>query len=177
MYFEKVSKEEFLKACSKNDIAENIAEGAYEKIKLPRQGTAASAGMDFYVPFPHVRILGESELTFPTGVRWVTDKETERDRVLLIMPRSGLGFKTGLRLANTVGVIDADYCDAENEGHIMMKLVNPKMETIRLECGEAMAQGIIVPYMICNGAESEDTRTGGFGSTDKSKDDDNTDEF
>ena len=48
--------------------------------------------------------------------------EGERDRVLLLMPRSSLGFKYGIRLSNTVGVIDADYADSDNEGHIIISM-------------------------------------------------------
>ena len=44
--------------------------------------------------------------------------------VLLIVPRSGLGFKYRLSLMNTVGVIDSDYSDADNYGHIMIKIIH-----------------------------------------------------
>ena len=91
----------------------------------------------------------------------------DRGRVLLIVPRSGLGFRYGIRLSNTVGVIDADYCDSENEGHIIISLENPSETTIELAEGKAFAQGIIVKYEIPEGAESEESRSGGFGSTDR----------
>ena len=83
------------------------------------------------------------------------------------MPRSGLGFKHGIRLANTVGIIDSDYQFAHNEGHIMIKFYNPSSEIIEIEQGKGFAQGIVVPYLICDGAASDEDRVGGFGSTTK----------
>ena len=41
--------------------------------------------------------------------------------VLAIFPRSGLGFKYRLQLNNTVGIIDSDYFNSDNEGHILLK--------------------------------------------------------
>ena len=134
-----------------------------------RQATAASAGCDFFMPF-NLNFEAGSKFRIATGVRWVTDRDgagSDRGRVLLIVPRSGLGFRYGIRLSNTVGVIDADYCDSENEGHIIISLENPSETTIELAEGKAFAQGIIVKYEIPEGAESEESRSGGFGSTDR----------
>ena len=110
---------------------------------------------------------GGSSFRIATGVRWVCDEEEGRDRVLLVMPRSGLGFRYGIRLSNTVGVIDADYCDSDNEGHIIVSLVNPSDQTVLLGEGKPFAQGIVVRYEVPEGAESGDSRNGGFGSTDR----------
>jgi dUTP pyrophosphatase len=84
----------------------------------------------------------------------------------MIFPRSGLGFKHQVRLANTVGVIDSDYFRAANEGHIMVRIVNgPNQLTIAR--GERFCQGVFLPH----GLAEEDTvltdREGGFGSTGK----------
>ena len=124
---------------------------------------------DFFMPF-NLNFEAGSKFRIATGVRWVTDRDgtgSDRGRVLLIVPRSGLGFRYGIRLSNTVGVIDADYCDSENEGHIIISLENPSETTIELAEGKAFAQGIIVKYEIPEGAESEESRSGGFGSTDR----------
>jgi dUTP pyrophosphatase len=103
-----------------------------------------------------------------TGIRWVTDREgSDRGKVLIVFPRSGLGFRYGIRLSNTVGVIDADYCDSDNEGHIIVSLVNPSDQTVLLGEGKPFAQGIVVRYEVPEGAESGDSRNGGFGSTDR----------
>ena len=169
MHFEKVSFGTFndsIVAIMIEEGRELDAEELYKDLKLPKQATASSAGMDFIAPYD-IKIGPSGSVLVPTGIRWVTDK-TERGCVMMILPRSGLGFRTGMRLANTAGIIDPDYCDSANEGHIMLKVVNPKPSmALTIEKGKAFAQGIIVPYMICEGAESDEGRDGGFGSTDE----------
>ena len=86
---------------------------------------------------------------------------------LLLFPRSGLGFKYRLQLDNTVGVVDSDYYDADNEGHIFIKLTNDSREgrVLSLKAGEAFAQGIFLPFGITKEDTANAGRTGGFGST------------
>ena len=57
---------------------------------------------------------GQALTPIPTGIR----ARIREDYVLMLYPRSSLGFKYRLQLNNTVGVIDADYYNATNEGHI-----------------------------------------------------------
>ena len=164
-HFEKVSFEQWKADCGAKDVPEDRLRAWYEAVKLPHQATSGSAGMDFYMPFD-LDFASGCRLKIATGVRWVTDPG-ERDRVLLIVPRSGLGFRYGLRLPNTIGVIDADYCDAGNEGHILVCFENPSDEDVKLEAGTPFVQGMIVKYEVPEGAGSEDARTGGFGSTSR----------
>ena len=170
MKFEKVSKKEFVNICKKymneGKMANIFSEGFekdYEDLRIPKQGTKLSAGMDFFAPFSAV-IFPDETITKPTRIRW--DSSEHADKVLLMVPRSGLGFKTGLRLMNTIGVIDADYCKADNEGHIIVKMYNPSDKPVNIGKGTAFVQGVIVQYYICEGSESDDARNGGFGSTD-----------
>lgn len=167
-HFEKVSFEQWKADCGVKGLPDKELREWYEAIKLPRQATASSAGCDFYMPF-NLNFESGSVFRIATGVRWVTDQDAEADRgrVLLIVPRSGLGFKYGIRLSNTVGVIDADYCDSDNEGHILISLVNPSGQDVQLEEGKPFAQGIAVTYEVPEGAGSDEARNGGFGSTDK----------
>ena len=166
-HFEKVSFERWKADCGIKGLPEKELREWYEDIPLPKQATAASAGCDFFMPF-NLNFEAGSTFRIATGVRWVTDpvKEDDRAKVLLIVPRSGLGFKYGIRLSNTVGVIDADYCDSDNEGHIIVSLENPSAQSIELPQGKPFAQGIVVRYEVPEGAESDDARNGGFGSTD-----------
>lgn len=166
-HFEKVSFEQWKADCGVKGLSDKDLKEWYDAIKLPRQATAGSAGMDFYMPF-NLGFESGSKWKIATGIRWVT-ADDESDRVLLIMPRSGLGFKYGIRLSNTVGVIDSDYCDADNEGHIQISLENPSDRSIPLKQGTPFAQGIIVRYEVPEGAASDDARKGGFGSTDGKK--------
>ena len=166
-HFEKVSFERWKADCGIKGLPEKELREWYEDIPLPKQATAASAGCDFFMPF-NLNFEAGSTFRIATGVRWMTDpvKEDDRAKVLLIVPRSGLGFKYGIRLSNTVGVIDADYCDSDNEGHIIVSLENPSSQSIELPQGKPFAQGIVVRYEVPEGAESDDARNGGFGSTD-----------
>lgn len=165
-HFEKVSYERWKADCGVRGLPDKELRKWYEDIKLPAQATAASAGCDFFTPF-NLNFEAGSSFKIATGIRWVTDGDRDRDKVLLVVPRSGLGFKYGIRLSNTVGVIDADYCDSDNEGHIIVSLVNPSQETVKLPEGKPFAQGIVVKYEIPDGAGSDSHRNGGFGSTDR----------
>lgn len=166
MRFEKISLEQFTKDYKRLDEFEYVPHSiqqAYDNIKLPRQGTEKSMGMDFFAPYEFC-IPHRQSITVMTGVRWKVN-DIDSNVGMLIFPRSGMGFKYGVRLSNTVGVIDADYCNADNEGHILIRMYNPSWDDIVIRCGEAFAQGIILPYIICDGAESDSIRIGGFGST------------
>ena len=166
-HFEKVSFKQWKRDCGIKGVSDKDLREWYDAIKLPKQATAGSAGCDFYMPF-NLNFEAGSRFRIATGIRWVTDRDaSDRSRVLLIMPRSGLGFRYGIRLTNTVGVIDADYCDSDNEGHIIISMDNPSGETVPLPEGKAFAQGIAVSYEIPAGAESDESRSGGFGSTDE----------
>lgn len=135
-----------------------------EEIRLPRRATSGSAGYDFFAPAGFELAPGESVL-LPTGVRAKMDEGW----VLMLYPRSGLGFKYRLQLNNTVGVIDSDYFGAKNEGHIMLKLTNDSREgkTLRAAAGEAVAQGVFVPFGITLDDDANAEREGGFGSTNR----------
>lgn len=151
--FELVSRKRY--ALDAGDAAES-----YTAIKLPHRATAHSAGYDFFAPYDVFLPTGGSAV-IKTGIR----ARIAEGWVLMLYPRSGLGFKLGLHLANTVGVIDGDYYNADNEGHIMIKLVNPSESSITLQAGTAFAQGVFVPYGITVDDEQRSSRHGGLGST------------
>jgi len=133
-----------------------------EEITLPRRATAGSAGYDFVAPAETVIPAGGSALIC-TGIR----AEMEAGWVLMLFPRSSLGFKTGVRLSNTAGIIDSDYAFAKNEGHIMVKLRNPSEKTVTIGRGERFCQGVFLPYGTAEEEEDFAERSGGFGSTGK----------
>lgn len=172
--FEKVSFEQFKKDWYKafgdefeignNLVEENIRE-CYDNIRLPRRATKFSAGYDFYLPFTIIGLEVGAAVTVPTGIRCAMDD----DWVLMLYPRSGHGFKYGIHLGNTVGVVDADFYFAENEGHIHVKLVNDSVLAKDIDLAEdtAFCQGIFLPYGITIDDDADGVRKGGFGSTDK----------
>ena len=132
------------------------------EIPLPRRATAGSAGYDFVSPAEVTVPAGGSAL-IPTGIR----AEMEPGWVLVLFPRSSLGFKHGIRLANTAGIIDSDYAFAKNEGHIMVKLRNPSAAPVAIGRGERFCQGVFLPYGTAEEDEAFASRQGGFGSTGK----------
>ena len=143
-------------------VSKNIyANEGYEDIILPRRATKGSAGYDFFAPCDFV-IPKNGSVIVKTGIRAKIDE----DWVLCIFPRSGMGFKYGVRLANTAGIIDSDYYGAENEGHIMIKLTGTD-EDVFVPKGKAFAQGIFLPYGITVDDNCFEERTGGLGSTDR----------
>jgi len=133
-----------------------------DEIPLPRRATAGSAGYDFVSPM-QVTVPGGGSALIPTGIR----AEMEEGWVLLLFPRSSLGFRHGIRFSNTAGVIDSDYARAENEGHIMVKLRNPGPEPVTIGKGERFCQGIFLPYGTAEETGMPGERRGGFGSTGK----------
>ena len=137
-----------------------------EEIPLPKRATAGSAGYDFVSPVD-VTIPGGETALIPTGIR----AEMEQGWVLMLFPRSSLGFKYSMRLANTVGVIDSDYYNAKNEGHIHLKLINDSRDgrTLEVRAGDAVAQGIFLPFGVTTDDQAGGAREGGFGSTDKGR--------
>ncbi|MBQ1235244.1 MAG: deoxyuridine 5'-triphosphate nucleotidohydrolase, partial [Oscillospiraceae bacterium] len=73
------------------------------------------------------------------------------------------------QLNNTVGIIDSDYYNSSNEGHIMIKLTNDTVDgrTIRIKAGQGFAQGVFLPFGITEDDDANGLRDGGFGSTTK----------
>ena len=162
--FHKVSFEQFAKDWKDTfeQYSEEEIRNIYDSLKLPKRATTGSAGYDFYAPVDVTMKPGEI-VKIPTGIR----VEMEEGWVLKCYPRSGLGFKYRLQLNNTVGIIDSDYFYSDNEGHIMVKLTNEGVKTMKVAKGDGFCQGIFLPYGITEDDKTEGTRNGGFGSTDK----------
>lgn len=153
--FFKVSEKEFLSSGGNTAILDEIV--------LPRRATKGSAGYDFFAPETFT-IAPRETIKIATGVR----VKIQNGWVLMIFPRSGLGFKYRLSLDNTVGIIDSDYFNAENEGHIFIKMTNCGDKPLTVEKGKAFAQGVFLPFGITVNDACDAERVGGFGSTDKS---------
>ncbi len=161
--FSKVGFEQFCSAVTEEfGISEDAARQMYDSIELPKRATAGSAGYDFHTPVD-IKLEPGQTVKIPTGIR----AKMAADWVLMIFPRSGLGFKFRLQLNNTVGVIDSDYYNSDNEGHIFIKITNDSNEgkTVEVPAGGGFAQGIFMPYGITEDDDVSDIRNGGFGST------------
>ena len=138
MYFEKITKftwrDYITDVMTKNNApidAIDAAVDAWNDIKLPQRATAGSAGYDFYAPM-EIMLPPGMNAVIPTGIKVNLDEPTDIPGtvsknlyVLQIYPRSSLGFKYSMTLANTVGIIDRDYFNNEkNEGHILISITN-----------------------------------------------------
>lgn len=161
--FLKVSFDQFAKDwedtfdVSDKDYIANI----YKSIKLPERSTAGSAGYDFVSPLSFTLEPGE-DIKIPTGIKVWIEKP---GWVLMLFPRSGLGFKYYTALANTVGIVDQDYIYSDNEGHIFVKLRNEGNKTLAIAAGDKIVQGVFLKFGIIIDDNTTASRNGGFGST------------
>lgn len=172
--FKKVSEDIFIESIKKNFPDNNYTDeelhAMYEDIKLPVRKTSKAAGYDFNLPMD-LDVKEGDILLIPTGIRCKMDN----DLVLNMYPRSSYGFKYGMRLLNTVGIIDADYYDSSNEGHIMIKVKFEDLshniyygtkKNYHFNKGDSFVQGVFVQYFIADDDDVDTVRDGGIGSTD-----------
>lgn len=130
---------------------------------LPKRETAHAAGYDLKAAVTTEIAPGEIKLV-PTGVK----AYMQAQEVLYLFDRSSNPRKKGLVLINSVGVIDGDYYgNPDNEGHIFAQMKNITDETVVVEAGERIVQGVFMPFLVVDGDNAEGIRTGGFGSTGK----------
>lgn len=98
----------------------------------------------------------------PTGIK----AQLEPGTYLQLSVRSSCPLKYWLVLANSVGIIDADYYNnPANEGHIYFQMINFSPFPIMLKKGDCIGQAIIQPYLTTEDDKAKGTREGGFGST------------
>lgn len=125
----------------------------------PTKGTPFAAGIDLY--------NNDRDVEFNKGDKEFIDTKTAFSipdgYVGLLIPRSGLGSK-GLRLSNSVGVIDSDY-----KNSIKAAIEYNGDETLILPVGYRFCQLVIVPYLAAELVATDELegpdRGGGFGST------------
>ena len=136
----------------------------YDKIKIPTRATQGSAGYDFCSPI-ELNVAAGTTVKIPTGIRCVM----KHNWVLNVYVRSSLGFKYCLNLANGTGIIDSDYSNSDNEGHIFIKLKNHGDKDCKIKQGDGFAQGIFLKYGLTHNDNVTTHRNGGFGSTNENK--------
>ena len=135
-----------------------------ETAKLPERGSAYAAGYDLFADLKEaVEIAPKQTLMINTGVAM----EIPEGYWGGIFARSGLSTKEGLRPANCVGVVDADY-----RGPICVALHNDSEVVRTVVPGQKVAQMVVVPFLAVEFeevAELSNTIRGvaGFGSTGK----------
>ena len=97
-----------------------------------------------------------------TGLKCQLDSGT----YLQLSVRSSTPLKYWIILANSIGVIDADYYNnPDNEGEIFLQVINLSPYDIQIKKGDVIGQGIITPYLTTDDDAATGERLGGFGST------------
>lgn len=162
------------------------------EFEMPRRKTEYSAGYDMVVASdvvipPMYDLLGKlsdkydydtytldviSKMTKETGVKPTLVStgvkcKMDNDMYLELSVRSSCPLKHWLVMANSVGIIDADYYNNEdNEGEIFFQFINFSPFPILLKKGDAIGQGILKPYLKTDDDSASGVRKSGFGSTD-----------
>lgn len=162
---------------------------------LPTRKTAHSAGYDLTVAedicvppvVNHIKTLDSQYTTYistlnlkevatltktldakPTLVSTGVKCQLDPGYYLELSPRSSTPLKYWLIMANSVGIIDADYYNnPDNEGEIFLQLINFSPFNIQLHKGDVIGQGIIKKYEVTDDDNAIGERLGGFGSTSK----------
>ena len=128
----------------------------------PKFATPGAACFDIYSSSGGIVKSHQSAL-FNTGLAF----ELPPRFVMLVFSRSGQGFNYGIRLANSVGVIDSDY-----RGELKVKLYNDSDVDYLVVEGDRIAQAMVLPLPNITFYETDELSnsergTGGLGSTGK----------
>ena len=175
---------------------EKVSRFADVDLPMPERKTAQSAGYDFVVAedvivdpwlyhsknimneygrlYDEIEPISLDEITRitkaakakPTLVSTGMKCKMESNQYLQLSVRSSCPLKNWLIMANSVGIIDADYYNnPDNEGEIFFQIINLSPLPIYLKKGDRIGQGIIMNYNITSDDKATGERTGGMGST------------
>jgi len=130
---------------------------------LPHYATEGAAGLDLRACIDSGLILepGESRMVSSGIAIHVGDP----GYAAVILPRSGLGAKSGIVLGNLVGLIDSDY-----QGPLMVSLWNRGKAAFTVQPLDRIAQLVVVPvvqveFEVVEEFAASTRGAGGFGST------------
>ena len=136
-------------------------------INLPIRKTKCSAGYDVEAAEDAV-IPSFKPGMKPTLVKTGIKSYFPDDEYLMLANRSSNPGKKGLILANSIGIVDADYYgNPSNDGHIMFAFYNFFDQDVEIKKGDTIGQAIFQKYYIADNDNAEGERVGGFGSTSK----------
>lgn len=134
-----------------------------DKAKIPTKGSEYAAGWDLYaaagaIILPHTTEKISTDIAIEIPATWWGG----------VFARSGLATKQGLRPANCIGVIDADY-----RGPIVVALHNDSDEARFISAGDRIAQLIFFPvayiqdWEVVDELSDTERGNGGFGHSGK----------
>lgn len=143
-----------------------VAKGWEDKeINLPIRKTRLSAGYDVEAA-EDVVIPSFKPGVKPTLIKTGLKAYCQDDEFYMLVNRSSNPGKKGLVLANSIGIIDADYyCNPDNDGHFMYAYYNFFEEDVTIHKGDVIGQVIFQKYLLVDDDNATGERTGGFGST------------
>jgi len=135
-----------------------------EKVILPAYETTGAAAVDLRANITKaIKLdLGETAL-IPTGIAININDDNV---AAVILPRSGLGHNHGIKLGNSVGLIDSDYT-----GELKVSVKNTGTGVYKINPQDRIAQMKFIPIVRAEFIEVEEFSTvtergaGGFGST------------
>lgn len=143
-----------------------IAKGFEDKgINLPVRKTKYSAGYDVEAAEDCIIPRFERGLK-PTLVKTGLKVYMMEDEMVCLYNRSSNPGKKGLVMANSVGIVDYDYYENEdNDGHFMFAFYNMKDKDVEIKKGDCIGQAIFQKFLITDDDSAEGIRNSGFGST------------
>ena len=132
---------------------------------MPAYATDGAAAVDMRAAIDEgttVTIQPGERAMIPTGMAISLENANV---VAILAARSGLAVKSGINLANGIGVIDSDY-----RGEICVGLYNSSAVPFTVNRGDRIAQLLFMPVYVANLIEAESLDetargAGGFGST------------
>ncbi len=132
---------------------------------MPAYATSGSAAVDMRAAIDEdapVTIAPGARAMIPTGMAISLENANV---VAILAARSGLAIKSGINLANGIGVIDSDY-----RGEICVGLYNSSDVPFTVHRGDRIAQLMFMPVYTANlievaALDETERGTGGFGST------------
>ena len=130
---------------------------------LPHYATAGAAGLDLRacIETPVTLAPGDSQLVSSGIAIHLADA----GYAAVILPRSGLGSKSGIVLGNLVGLIDSDY-----QGPVTISVWNRGKASFTIQPLDRIAQLVVVPvvqveFEVVDEFTASSRGAGGFGST------------
>lgn len=133
-------------------------------IPLPAYATDGAAAMDLRACLETAVTVAPGETVIvPSGIAIAIH---DPSLVAILAPRSGLGIKHGIVLANTVGVIDSDY-----QGEIKVGIRNQGQQPYTIQPAERICQMLFMPVVqaslrvVEQFSEESSRGAGGFGHT------------
>ena len=124
-----------------------------EGVNMPVRKTKFSAGYDIEAAedcvIPAFK-LGQKPTLVKTGLK----AYMQEDEYLMLCNRSSNPFKKGLVLANSIGIIDADYYgNPDNDGAFMYAFYNMFDKDVEIKKGDVIGQAIFKKYEIIDGQQ------------------------